>query len=157
MFTWSSNLVLIDAGDNSTAFLWYRSIVVVFSFICDYDGSCVLYCCLNVFADGTTSRSASVIIPECFEHNISNHGTEEMGNVFSSSNLGLGFPFTIFCPYLRHLYPSQEIPTSPAAWTTSLCFFPGLETKSELCVLSFFNLKHKIIRVCCFDLSKWRG
>ena len=57
------------------AFLWHWSIVVVFSFVCDYDISCVTYCCLNVFADRTTSRSASIVIPECFEQNTSNHGT----------------------------------------------------------------------------------
>jgi len=55
-------------------------------------------------------------------------------------NLGWGFPFTIFCPYLRHLYPSPEIPTSPAACTTNLVFFPGFKAAFEHSKFPFFNL-----------------
>lgn len=45
--------------------------------------------------------------------------------------LGCGLPFTIFCPYLRHRYPSPDIPTSPAACTTNLGFFSGFTGESE--------------------------
>lgn len=43
-------------------------------------------------------------------------------------DLGLGFPFTIFCPYLRHLYPSLTLAASEAACTIILGSLTVLRT-----------------------------
>lgn len=55
-------------------------------------------------------------------------------------HLKFGFPFTNFCPYLRHRYPSPDIPTSSAARTTNFGFFAGFTAESKHIKSPSFNL-----------------